>query len=94
VVEDERCRAIPHTNDVEMRVALVFERFMRVSGKECPQKAAHELERQFKNELKRLIYSDLEPLLHNLRCHVYATDNVDLHEALTALVDHVCDPVP
>ena len=75
--------------DKEYVVSLNFNRFLRVSDCIPERVAVEEAERGFKKELEYLVYSDLAPLIHNLREHVYNSSNVELREAFKALQDEV-----
>jgi len=77
------------THDKEYRVSLKFERFTRAPGDLSESAVMTESIRSFKNELKHLIYSDMAPLLHNMRELVYRADDQELEEALQMLMDEV-----
>lgn len=89
-VETDVSRA-PNLCDKEYVVSLNFTRFLRVSGTIPEQEAAREAERGFKKELQYLVYSDLAPLVHNLREQIYraGSGSRELDEAFQALQDEV-----
>ncbi len=75
--------------DKEYLVSLNFNRIMRVCSSVPERIAAAEARKSFQKELQYLVYSDLAPLIHNLREHVYRSGNRELGEAFKALQDEV-----
>lgn len=89
-VETDISRA-PNLCDKEYVVSLNFTRVMRVAGRIPERVAAEEAARGFQKELRYLVYSDLAPLVHNLREQIYraSAGSREVDAAFKALQDEV-----